>query len=137
MERDINKYTEDYLVSGFEDYQVRYRRKKILEIIKSYKPINILEIGCGFDPLVKYLDSDIKLTIVEPNKVFFNNLSQYRREGDVYINDFFENTVTMLPSEFDMVLCSSLLHEVSHPDVILGGDKKDNGQEYNIACKCS
>ena len=42
--RDINKYSDNYLVQDFEIYQVEYRRKKIIEQIAKYHPQRILEI---------------------------------------------------------------------------------------------
>ena len=49
--RDIKKYTERYKEPNFEDYQLVYRRRKILEILNKYQPLSILEIGCGMEPL--------------------------------------------------------------------------------------
>lgn len=49
--RDIDKYAEDYVKGDFEIYQVKYRRKMVLEQIAKYKPRKVLEIGCGMEPL--------------------------------------------------------------------------------------
>lgn len=117
--RDIKKYTEDYLKKSFEDYQVKYRRKKVLEVIRQYQPKRLLEIGCGSDPLIKYLDKDIKLTVVEPSEVFYKNLNNYKRPGDEFYNDFFENIADNLTSSFDMILCAGLLSEIQKPEIIL------------------
>ena len=53
--RDINDYTSKYLQEGFEDYQVMFRRKKIIEILEKYRHNSILEIGCGIEPMFAFL----------------------------------------------------------------------------------
>ena len=45
MSRDIEKYTKDYNESTFEHIQVKYRMKKVLEILEKYNPKHVLEIG--------------------------------------------------------------------------------------------
>ena len=52
--RDIDKYTENYIIANFEDYQIKYRRKLILDVMSKYNPKTILEIGCGMKPLFQY-----------------------------------------------------------------------------------
>lgn len=49
--RNIEDYTNNYLIENFEDYQVKYRKKKLVEILEKYKPQNVLEIGCGMKPI--------------------------------------------------------------------------------------
>ncbi len=53
----MNKYGTDYSERGFESYQVKYRRKKVLEILNRYSHHCIVEIGVGLEPLFQYLDS--------------------------------------------------------------------------------
>ena len=31
--RNIEDYTKNYLIENFEDYQIRYRKKKLIEIL--------------------------------------------------------------------------------------------------------
>ena len=52
--RNIINYQEKYLGEPFEAVQVCYRRKKVIELLEKYKHNNILEIGCGLEPLYKY-----------------------------------------------------------------------------------
>ena len=49
--RDLDDYLIQYDNLPFEDVQVRYRRKRVLELLNELKPSNILEIGCGYKPL--------------------------------------------------------------------------------------
>lgn len=78
--RDIAKYAEDYLQKDFESYQVKYRRKLILEQIAKYKPRKVLEIGCGMEPLFLYVEN-VAFTIVEPSAKFCENAESGRHLG--------------------------------------------------------
>lgn len=120
--RDIDNYTENYLKPGFEEWQVRYRRKKVLEIIENCRPRKILEIGCGMEPLFTFLPegSFNRYVIVEPSREFYDNaqkLAKERMDNIVCINDFFTSKVHAdTEYDFDMIICSSLLHELEKPE---------------------
>lgn len=118
--RDIGDYSKKYMVPGFEKYKVIYRRKRLLETIERYKPEKVLEIGCGKEPLFLYA-SDIHFTVVEPSDDFYENAVTLAkgREKVTCIKGFFEEKVNQLSPEFDMIICSSLLHEVEEPEVFL------------------
>lgn len=114
--RDILDYTEKYNQYSFETYQVKYRRKKVIEEIEKYKPSSILEIGCADNPL--FLDVlGVDFTIVEPSTLFSSNAielsKKYKRNVKV-ICDFFENTIDN-HNRYDMIICSALLHEIENP----------------------
>lgn len=101
-----NAYIENY---EFEKYKVYYRRKKILEI------------GCGLEPLFLYVNDDKEFTIVEPSEQFYNHakkLSTYYKNVTC-IKGFFEEEAEKLAEKYDMIICSSLLHEVSAPHELL------------------
>ena len=123
--RDIEDYTKNYLIDNFEDYQVKYRKKKIKEILKKYKPQNLLEIGCGMVPI--FMDYELNngiYTIVEPSKYFYDNAVKLSEgyEGVHCINDFFgknDASSEKLGCQFDFIICSSLLHEVDNLEEIL------------------
>ena len=74
--RDIQKYTSDYdcmddPANRFEtEYQVVYRRKKVLEELKRYQHDTILEVGCGLDSYVNYITEFKKAVVVEPSPKF-------------------------------------------------------------------
>lgn len=117
--RNIKSYSEKYLIPGFEKYKVLYRRKKVMEIIKKYSPKKILEIGCGNDPLFQYIE-DISFTVVEPAENFYNHAVRINKaNGNVILNGFFEDVSGQLSDKYDMIICSSLLHEVEKPDELL------------------
>lgn len=125
--RDINIYTEEYLKKSFEDYQVKYRKKNILEIFNNINPTSVLEIGCGQEPL--FLDIDMKdinlYTVVEPSEAFCNHAKEVCPNNTKIqiINDFFENTENTYNKKYDLIICSSLLHELSQPERIINHAK--------------
>ena len=127
--RDIDRYGDVYVSNeSFEKWQVLYRRKKILEEIELYKPKSILEIGCGMNPLGKYLNSlDLHTyTVVEPNEKFYKNAREILNNqcggGGIIsveiINEPFSHDI-LKNTEYDMIICSSLLHELENPDDFL------------------
>lgn len=73
--RDINDYENKYLGESFEKIKIKYRRNKVLSIVKQYKPDHILEIGVGREPLFQWYDA--KFTIVEPSDSFFENAKKF------------------------------------------------------------
>ena len=46
--RDLDDYLIQYNNLPFEDIQILYRRKRVLEILNEINPKHVLEIGCGF-----------------------------------------------------------------------------------------
>ena len=113
----INKYEimyqEDY---DFEKEMVWYRGKFLIEVIKKEKPQKILEIGCGIDLLferVKEEDYIQEWWVVEPSKNFcINAQSRIQDKRFKILEGFFEDIYKNLKSEYDMIICSSLLHEI-------------------------
>lgn len=135
--RDIVNYEENYsnAVCGFEKYKVLYRRRKIIEIIEQYSPQNILEIGCGMEPLFGYVNGEKKFTIVDPAEKFYENAKNLSAENKnvTCIKGFFEEEADNLCDEsFDMVICSSLLHEVKQPENLLKAIKKVSNRKTVI-----
>ena len=117
--RDLDKYTDEYNIANFEDYQIRYRKRKILEVIEEHAPKRILEIGCGMDPLFNYVeDRKIDLfTVVEPSEVFYNNALVLSKKVDMNIkckNAYFQYEKEYYDDNYDMIICASLLHEIEN-----------------------
>ncbi len=128
--RDIDRYSTDYLNSNdFEVYQVKYRRRKVLEYLSKAVHHNVLEIGCGMEPLFKYIAEDKfdKWVTVEPSKLFYDNAYGIAKgfKKIELINDFLEggNVSKIIVDTFkgkpDVVICTGLLHEVEKPEVLL------------------
>ena len=122
QERNIEDYSTRYVQSGFEKYQVQYRRRKVLEIIEAYAPKNILEVGCGTESLAKYYSAFSSFTIVEPAASFCAGAREtFSKDSRVQIvQDCLENVSEILQkTHFDAVIVSGLLHEVGQPEVLL------------------
>jgi hypothetical protein len=71
--RDLDNYSIKYNEQPFEDIQVSFRKKNIIRVLSKYKHNNILEVGCGLDPLFNSFDDFDKLVIVEPATLFYKN----------------------------------------------------------------
>ena len=69
-DRDIDKYTKQYLNHNFEETMVYYRRKKVLETLKKHQPKNILEVGCGIQSIYDFYTDYETFTVVEPSDQF-------------------------------------------------------------------
>lgn len=122
--RDIEDYAQQYKKTDFEtEYQVKYRRKKVLELMAKYPHDNFLEIGCGLEPLAAFLDDFSKCTIVEPSNEFAANAKKFglSLNGKLRVEQgLFEDVVPKLVKEnFNYIVCSSLLHEVEQPKKLL------------------
>lgn len=121
--RDIERYQADYVATyGFERHMVRLRRRQILRSLAAYSRRHILEVGCGLEPLFQYLDGWETYTIVEPSVEFATHAQRIAPAGrHVVVHTAFIEEVTPPLGEhpFDVILLSSLLHEVEKPDDLL------------------
>ena len=122
--RDIKQYANNYAKGDFdfENVLVKYRRKKVLECLDQYRPVNILEIGCGMEPIFDFYSEFDKFTTVEPAEEFYLNAVK-RTENNPkieVINDYLNNKIDYLKTKhFDFIICSSLLHEVENPTELI------------------
>ncbi len=123
MARDINEYAKDYLSGDhdFERFQIKFRRKKVLEILQQYKPKNILEIGCGMDSIANYYTDYQHFVIVEPSKEFLQNAVKNTTNNKIIkLEGLLEDCVKDLADyDFDFIILSGLLHEVENPKELL------------------
>ncbi len=121
--RDINAYTEVYCVSDFEQlYQVYYRRKKILELFNGKKYDKILEIGCGMQSIGPFLDFFKEFTVVEPGSKFIEKAKKdlAGREEPRFFQGLLEEKLDVLKNyRYDLIIVSSLIHEVEKPAELL------------------
>lgn len=121
--RNIETYTAEYLKPNFEDYQLKYRRKKILEILNRFPHLRIMEIGCGMEPLFQYIDSEQyeKYLLVEPGEVFFQNALSLAagKQKIECVNEYFNAAKKTKEFHADFIICSSLLHELEEPEKFL------------------
>lgn len=126
--RDIEKYANEYLSLGydFEQYQVQYRKKRILESIETQDLFSVLEIGCGMNPFFTELDENIfsHYVVVEPGQQFYLNACRLSRNTPriTCIHDTFDLKLAeshVGVEKYTMILLSSLLHEVEQPGELL------------------
>ena len=120
MKRDLENYGKHYL-GPFEQIQLTYRRKKVLEIVEKYKPKTILEVSCAKDSLVNYINPDSYngYYIVEPLSEFLNVAIKQKNDKIVCINKRIEDAEGLEKIDFDFILVSGLLHEVEDPGKIM------------------
>ncbi len=121
--RDLDKYAEQYVNhSGFEAQMVCFRRRKVLEILAELPHARILEIGCGTDSLFNHLTDFESFVVLEPIESFVETaLGQAHGDPRISIlHGFLESRSDQLRSHtFDLVIASSVLHEVEKPTLFL------------------
>lgn len=121
--RDIAKYEQDYAAQlGFEKHMVRLRRRAVLEFLGRYPHPSILEVGCGLRPLLADVPQFRSLTICEPAPSFVQEARRQAagRDGVTIVEGFLEEQVEALSQRaYDVIVASSLLHEVSDPERFL------------------
>jgi len=119
-------YGSDY---GFEAVMVAARRRFILELLRSSRHDVIVEVGCGPDLLVDRAAAGglrwSRWVIVEPAEGFaaLAEDAARRHVGVTVVKAFVEDATAAVGSAAghpaDVVLCSSLLHEVDDERAVL------------------
>lgn len=119
--RNMQEYANNYIEIPFESYQVIYRRKKVIEIMRKYPHRKILEVGCGMYPLFFNFNDYEELTIVEPSRRFIDYaMNDKRYTSQIKIKEgFLEKVAGELQGNFDYIIVASLLHEVENPIQLL------------------
>lgn len=110
--RNLDGYTMEYLDLPFERVLESYRRSAVINYIRDTNSKRILEVGCGVNPIFTSLDPALKVTVVEPSRELFD-IALFKSKG--YGNSSVINTVLEdfeSSSEFDLIILSSILHEV-------------------------
>jgi 2-polyprenyl-3-methyl-5-hydroxy-6-metoxy-1,4-benzoquinol methylase len=113
--RDLQDYQTSYQQLPFENTQIKFRKRKVLETLKQYQAKSILEIGCGLEPIFNdYHDFDF-CAVIEPCEQFYENASEQAAQKDnvkVVRGLLEENTETLSAHSYDLILLSCLLHEI-------------------------
>jgi SAM-dependent methyltransferase len=122
---DVNDYQRRYAdqYSGkewFETELVRIRRGETLASLARHPHGDVLEVGCGLEPLFEFVDEFERWTVVEPSPEFVRHAAE--RAGThrnvVVVPGFLEDVAPSLRA-FDFIVASSLLHEVPDPGRLL------------------
>ena len=124
---DIERYTKEYLKhygeQSFELHLITARRRQVLKSLRAHPHANILEVGCGLEPLFPHIGDYTTFTVIEPSAEFVERAKALSsgRQNVTVIQGRLEQTV-LRPAEartFDFIVLSSLLHEVPDPAHLL------------------
>ncbi len=129
--RDILDYERQYTEHPFERSQEKYRRRLMKDVIAKYAKEGdcILEIGCGLDPLFVDYHDEYTFVVVEPAAHYYENacLLAEKYNNVLCYQGFFEDVMSRIMGRtYDIIICSSLLHEVENPRLLL----------QDIGCLC-
>jgi|WetSurMetagenome_2_1015567.scaffolds.fasta_scaffold07900_2 SAM-dependent methyltransferase len=96
------------------------RKKQVLISMNKYKHNNILEIGCGLDPLYPHINGWKSYTIVEPGTDFLKALKGSNLYNVNIYNGFLEDVYKeLLENKFDYIFLSGVLHHVPNLQIFL------------------
>lgn len=129
--RNLEEYTQNYFNQPFEDIQVNYRKRKVLELVGKQNHRTILEVGCGLDPLFNHFDDFDRLVILEPSADFVKNARKLLNESedlngrvDIHSGLLEDSVDQLLAYDFDFILVSCLLHEIEDTSMFLASLKR-------------
>lgn len=116
-ERNYSKYWLEE-ENKFEHYIEKARREVILKTIGKYKPKTILDVGPGPNPICFYASGFDRISIVEPDNLFFNRISSLVHQNG--IEKVFKHNCTLeeakIKFKYDMIVISSVFHEIENID---------------------
>ena len=117
----VARYLAQYDAADFEPLLVKIRSQQVLQSIRRHPHRRILEIGCGLDPMFLELDDYESYVVVEPSEQFMGRAKARAGSGNriTFHLAFFESVAATLQPDFDLVILSSLLHEVPDPVSLL------------------
>lgn len=116
--RDLQSYSHEYSNQPFEPYQVEYRKRLVVDVIKRNNHKTILEVGCGLNPLFNFFTDFETLTILEPTKMFYDKTVDAIAENNLgdkveIFQNFFEDDIQAVDSKtYDLIIISALMHEI-------------------------
>ena len=124
--RNIQDYEKKYVDEPFEETMADIRRQCVIEQMGETWDKHILEVGCGMHPLFLDVPEFSSMTIVEPSHDFATHaqeLSELKHDREIrVVEGFLEEEAPGLIAdgqEFDIIVCSSLLHELESLEKLL------------------
>jgi len=122
----ISDYETAYSASDFEVVQASYRKRLLLEMLEQFKPNNVIEVGCGFETIANVWQSFEQFTIIEPGARFAEKarVDTQHLTSVTVIEHFLEEATDVIKTTPDLILLSSLLHEVPDVEAFLLSAKK-------------
>lgn len=133
--RNLADYEARYAASDFEEVQARMRKRMLTELLSSWQPRRILEVGCGLDALFRHHQDFDRFVVVEPAHTFAQKARQDAGPDPRIrvIPALLEEAADALAGEhFDCVLISGLLHEVPDPDALMQSIKPWCGPDTRV-----
>jgi len=120
-QQEIEIYQDVYSTSNFEVIQARYRKRLLLELLEARQPKRILEVGCGWDTIANSWQEFEILRIVEPGSKFADKARKDMVQNSKVevVQQFLEDAIDILRGDYDLILLSSLLHEVPVAETLL------------------
>jgi hypothetical protein len=133
------KYKNDIDGGGFEKILVNFRRKHLIDIFTKLHSRNIVEIGCGTEPIFTWFSDCSKIEIIERSSDFCfaaaEQLKIFNKMNDNIIDIFINNVSFEDCKKFvfkpDVIVLSGVLHEVDDVELFLKHLKSlISGDEY-------
>lgn len=127
----IEAYETVYDANEFEVTQAKYRKKQVVSVLNKYKPKHLVEVGCGWETIANVWKDFEQLTIIEPGPRFAQKAvhDTHRQKNIRVIEAFLEDATQSVKQKPDVLLLSSLLHEVSDVELFLQSAKAICGPE--------
>ncbi|MBE0475319.1 methyltransferase domain-containing protein [Rhodoferax sp.] len=131
-ENRITQYQQNYFSQyGFEAAMVKYRRKLVMERLAAIRPKTVLEVGCGAELLyqhhVQAAGPVERWIVVEPGQEFHQVAASSGLPNLLAIQGFFEDVTSQIKDQLgtppDLIIISSVLHEVAQPLKLLEAAK--------------
>ena len=127
MERNLERYARDYTLDyGFERHQVSFRRRSVLKRCAATRADDVLEIGCGLEPLFLDHPPVNSWHVVEPAAMFAAKarLGARAHPQVVVVEGFLESSLSRLAEAhalrpFGLIIASGVLQEVADPGPFL------------------
>lgn len=135
MDRDLTKYYEDYLNLPFERVQESFRKRIIIERLEQDAMLekSILEVGCGLDSIFNHLNTTAECMIVEPiEQLLFSNSNSKLKSNIKKISGRLEEVSLKINLKFNVIILSSLIHEIKNPILLINHCKKVLDKEGRI-----
>lgn len=133
-----DQFYKDYISGDFEVTLTKYRKKKLVELMKEYRASDILEIGCGMEPIFLEYEEFASMTIIEPAPQMYNSAGNFiegrkNKERIKLINGFLEDVTDKLAGmPFDFILDVGLIHEVEDSEAHVEAIKSLCGRNTKV-----
>lgn len=134
-DRYSNEYISQHEEKEFSMEAVLSEERRAIEMccIDRYEPSTVLEVGCGLDPLFNHTTSVQFHTVVEPVDEFVERARSAAADDTVtVIHGELQEVTDQLDKGYDLIVLSSLLHEVPDPDELLAAVREITGPETKV-----